>query len=88
MSAEGIPCSSGYNPLYKHDLFKASIQKNPLLYGCDEDKADYSQLYLPVTERVCDEEAVWFGQNMLLGPQEDMDDIVEAIKKIEESFTQ
>lgn len=86
LSAEGIPCSSGYNPLYKHDLFKASIQKNPALYGCDADKADYSKLHLPVTERICDEEAVWLGQNMLLGPQEDMDDIAAAVKKIKESF--
>lgn len=86
LSAEGIPCSSGYNPLYKHELFKASIQRNPALYDCDEDKADYSKLYLPVTERVCDEEAVWFGQSMLLGTQEDMDDIVKAIKKIKENL--
>ena len=88
LSAEGIPCSSGYNPLYKHDLFKASIQKDPVMYGCDADKADYSRLHLPVTERICDEEAVWFTQGMLLGTQDDMDDIVEAVKKIKDSFTQ
>lgn len=87
LSAEGIPCSSGYNPLYKHELFKASIQRNPEVHGCDPDKADYSKIHLPVTERICDEEAVWFTQNMLLGPQEDMDDIVEAIEKVKENFT-
>ena len=86
LNAEGIPCSSGYNPLYKHDLFKASIQKNPELYGCDADKADYSKLHLPVTERICDEEAVWLFQSMLLGTEEDMDDIVAAIGKIKENF--
>lgn len=88
LNAEGIPCSSGYNPLYKHDLFKASIQSDPDLYGCDKDEADYSKLHLPVTERICDEEAVWFGQNILLGPQEDMDDIVEAVQKVKDSFAQ
>ncbi len=87
LSAEGIPCSPGYNPLYKHELFKASIQKNPLLYGYDKADADYSKLYCPVTEKACDEEGVWFFQSMLLGDQEDMDDVVKAIKKIKESFT-
>ena len=39
-----------------------------------------------MTERICHEDAVWLGQNMLLGPQEDMDDIVAAVKKVKESF--
>ena len=85
LRAEGIPCSPGYNPLYKHDLFKASIQKNPLLYGYDKGDADYSKLYCPVTEKACNEEGIWLTQNVLLGTQEDMDDIVEAVKKIRDS---
>ena len=87
LNAEGIPCSSGYNPLYKHDLFKASIQKNPLLYGYDKGEADYSKLHCPVTEKVCNEEGVWLTQRMLLGDREDMDDIVKAVEKIKENFT-
>jgi len=86
LSAEGIPCSPGYNPLYKHDLFKAPIQKCPLSCGYYKGEVDYSKVFCPVTEKACDEEAVWFGQNMLLGDQEDMDDIVKAIKKIKENF--
>jgi len=38
-----------------------------------------------VTERACNEESVWFYQNMLLGTREDMDDIVDAIAKIKEN---
>jgi len=86
LSAEGIPCSSGYNPLYKHDLFKAPIQKCPLSCGYYNGKVDYSKVHCPVTEKACNEEGVWFTQNMLLGDEKDMDDIVEAIKKIKENF--
>ena len=87
LSAEGIPCSSGYNPLYKHDLFKAPIQKCPLSCGYYKGEIDYSKVHCPVTEKACNEEGVWFTQNMLLGDQEDTDDIVKAIEKIRESFT-
>jgi hypothetical protein len=34
-----------------------------------------------VNDQLCDE-AVWFGQTMLLGPRADMDDIAAAIRKI------
>lgn len=86
LSAEGIPCSPGYNPLYKHDLFKAPIQKCPLSCGYYKGKVDYTKVYCPVTENACNEEGVWLTQNMLLGDQKDMDDITAAIIKIKESF--
>ena len=35
----------------------------------------------PENDRLC-EEAVWFMQNMFLGPRTDMDEIAEAIRKI------
>ena len=46
---------------------------------------DYGAVACPVTERACDDEAVWFKQSVLLGTEEDMDDIVEAIQKISEN---
>lgn len=74
LSAEGIPCSRGYHPLYKSDAFGAG------------GAVDYSQLHLPVVEKICNEEAVWFKQSMMLGDQEDMDDIIKAVKKIKKNF--
>jgi len=87
LSAEGIPCSPGYNPLYKHDLFKAPIQKCPLSCSYYKGEVDYSKVYCPVTEKACNEEGIWFTQNMLLGDENDMDDIVKAIKKIKENWS-
>lgn len=76
LSAEGIPCSPGYSPLYKHEMFK--------LLDYDIDYANLNTC--PVTEYVCREEAIWLYQTMMLGTKEDMDDIVTAIKKIKENF--
>ena len=36
----------------------------------------------PQNDRLCTE-AVWLGQTMLLGPRKDMDDIAEAIRKVQ-----
>ena len=35
----------------------------------------------PANDRLCNEEAVWLSQNMLLGSKSDMDDIAMAIEK-------
>jgi perosamine synthetase len=36
----------------------------------------------PQNDRLCDQ-AVWLTQTMLIGPREDMDQIVEAVRKIQ-----
>lgn len=74
INAEGIPLKPGYTtPLYKIPAISNSL------------KGDQCDLYLPETERACKEEGVWFSQNVLLGTKEDMDDIIIAIKKIQEN---
>jgi len=82
LNAEGIPCSGGYSiPLYKQPVFKNNT------FGPAGKKADlgieYGSMYLPETEKACFEEAVWMKQNLLLGTQNDMDDIATAIEKIQ-----
>jgi dTDP-4-amino-4,6-dideoxygalactose transaminase len=85
LNAEGIPCSAGYGfPLYRQLLFLdrsfepfTGLQKS-------ESKVDYGTVSCPVSERACYEEACWLPQHLLLGAQEDMDDIVGAIEKIYE----
>jgi dTDP-4-amino-4,6-dideoxygalactose transaminase len=84
LRAEGIPCSSGYVPLYK-ERFMLSLAQDPLLSRLYGGKADYSKVSLPETEKACYEEGVWLAQNMLLGTREDMDDIVGGIAKVKEN---
>ncbi|MBN1560980.1 DegT/DnrJ/EryC1/StrS family aminotransferase [candidate division KSB1 bacterium] len=81
MRKEGIPTSPGYSiPLYKQPVFQKKAF-GPRGRTIDL-PIDYTAVFCPQTEKACYEEAIWFTQNVLLGTQEDMDDIVEAIDKI------
>jgi dTDP-4-amino-4,6-dideoxygalactose transaminase len=85
MRAEGIPCSSGYVPLYKAPAFQ-NLERIPFIPKSLSKKMDYSEVSLPNTERACYKESIWFRQTMLLGSREDMEDIAAAIEKIKENL--
>lgn len=85
LQAEGIPCDPGYRPLSQMPCVKKT-KKSPLFRRLYGKRAPYSEMYLPITEKACREQAIWLKQNMLLGTKEDMDDIVNAITKIKESL--
>lgn len=87
MQAEGMAgVHGGYSlPVYRQPVMLAEnfgLQTPPLFRGVYPTTPDYRQTACPVTDHVCDEEAVWIRQNMLLGESHDMDDIVAAIDKI------
>ena len=84
VKSEGIPCSPGYKPLYREPAFAHTFADYPLETPYFQGVPDYSCFNCPVTERICAEEAVWFTQNMLLGEEEDVRDIAEAIARIRE----
>jgi len=87
LEAEGIPVFSGYTfPLYRTPMFTEKRFINgafPLGTRYHED-IDYEKFAekCPVAERACASEAVWLPQNVLLGPQEDMDDVASAVEKV------
>lgn len=80
LKAEGIPCAPGYIPLYRMKAINDGIARIKR-YASYKDTGK-ALPNCPVTERACDEEGVWFGQSILLGTKQDMDDIAEAILKI------
>ncbi len=86
LRAEGIPCSSGYGPQYKDGLIEDAL--NSKNFKRTFSKARLNQyrreLHYPDNDQLC-KEAVWFGQNMLLGSKNDIDDIADAILKIYEN---
>ncbi len=85
LAAEGIPCFMGYpKPLYSQPLFQ---QKNFMCYAIPGD-VSYKNVYCPVTEKACSEEAVWILQHAMLGPRGDMDKFAEAILKIKQAVTE
>ncbi len=84
LQKEGLILSAGYSiPLYRQPLFKNQA------FGSRGKKIDlgvnYNTYHLLETEKACYEEAVWFPQFVLLGDEDDMKDIVEAIVKVKEN---
>ena len=84
LRAEGVPASGGYSPLTKEPSVVETLAGRAFqrIYG----KAELDRLaernQCPQNERLCTE-AVWLTQTMLLGPRSDMDQIADAILKIQ-----
>jgi hypothetical protein len=81
LNAEGVPCSGGYGyslpeqPIFREKAFGPFLpQASPRL--------DYRTARCPKSDLLCREQAVWLDQNLLLGPDEDIDDIARAFEKI------
>jgi len=75
--AEGIPLSDPYTPVYRSRLWQPTAREFPQLAG-----VDYSKVSLPVTERASTHESMNLLHHILLGPQQDLDDILGAIEKV------
>jgi len=86
LRAEGIPCSGGYGPQYRDGLIEVALNSKNFKRSFSKERLDrYRQeLHYPDNDQLC-KEAVWFGQNMLLGTKRDMDDIADAILKLYEN---
>lgn len=77
LASEGIPCSIGYrSPLSMEPGMAHVGQKYPHLIRT---------LPCKNAELVCSE-SVWLFQNLLLGSQSDMDQVIEAINKIQNAW--
>ncbi|WP_019987331.1 DegT/DnrJ/EryC1/StrS family aminotransferase [Rudanella lutea] len=86
LTAEGVPCLKGYAPLnkmpYLDDTFKSKNYQKMYPKEMLDFKAYLDRNQCPQNDRICNEEAVWLTQNMLLGTRQDMNDIARAIEKI------
>jgi len=86
LRAEGIPCSSGYGPQYKDGLIEDALNSAGYkrLYSRERLERYRRENHYPDNDQLC-KEAVWFGQNLLLGDKKDIDDIADAILKVYEN---
>ncbi len=84
MAAEGIPCSGGYSPLNSQQFIKTVLASRGYqrLFSAKRLNEWAEQNQCPVNDKICSE-AVWFTQNMLLGPRTDMEQIADAVRKIQ-----
>jgi dTDP-4-amino-4,6-dideoxygalactose transaminase len=94
LHAEGILATAGYDlPLHKNPLFLEAheVMKDDCPFACDHPAArhvDYTRVHLPVAERLCAEEAVWFPQRVLLAERADVQQIVDAAAKVQAGAAQ
>lgn len=83
LRAEGIPASGGYSPLNTQPFVKNTLNSRGYqrLFPEKTLREWPERTACPANSRLCSE-AVWFTQNMLLGPRSDMDAIAAAISRI------
>ena len=84
LQAEGIPCGEGYGPQYYDGLIEEAISSRGFkkLFSEQRLKSYREELHdLPDNDKLT-REALWFYQNMLLAGRSDMDDIINAVRKI------
>jgi perosamine synthetase len=84
MHAEGIPCSGGYQPLYKEPFLANALASRAFqaIYASRRKSEYFEQIQCPANDRLC-ETAVWLTQTTLLGSRSDMDQIAEAMRKVQ-----
>lgn len=86
LTAEGVPVSSGYTPLnkmpYLENAFQSKNYRKMYPAAALDIKKYMQQNDCPANDKLCNEEAVWLFQSMLLGSKEDMDDIAAGIEKV------
>lgn len=86
LGAEGVPCFSGYDTImdkpYLEDAFKTKNFRK--MHPAKElDIKRYLEANrCPVSSTLCNEEAIWLEQSLLLSEKKDMDGIAAAIEKI------
>jgi len=83
LNAEGIPSDGRfYEAVYQSSLFEFAAEKYP---AWAQTKHDF---HCPIAERAGYEESVWLPHQIFLGAEEDVDDVLTAIRKIAENVAE
>ncbi|GJM28234.1 MAG: hypothetical protein DHS20C17_08690 [Cyclobacteriaceae bacterium] len=86
LNSEGVPCYSGYQPLNKMPFLENTFASKNFKQFYTTKQLNYSnyseQNACPFSDVLCDEEAIWLPQYVLLGSKRDMNSIFSAIQKI------
>jgi perosamine synthetase len=82
--AEGVGFSGGYGPLNKEPFLENTLNSRAFraIYTKQEIGRWRERNRCPANDRAC-QEALWFGQAVMLGARGDMEDIAMAVRKIQ-----
>ena len=88
--AEGVPIYIGAHgePIYQNPLFQSMTGGRTWPIRCPgyESSIDYARVHCPEAERIFSTEALALGHRYFLGPLEDMDLILSAIRKVRQNI--
>jgi len=89
LASEGIPAQAGYTPLNKQPFLEDAFSATGFRTIYPKARLDQwrAQNECPQNDKLCTE-AVWLVQTMLLGPRQDMEDIAEAVRKVQAAAPQ
>lgn len=88
LAAEGLGLGAPYAPVYRNGLLNLYDRTSPVPYRDPAAVQDYANLKLPVVERVCDQTGVVLMHNHLLCEPRYIDQLVEAVDKVNGSLAQ
>ncbi len=84
-AAEGLPLHLGHlHPIYQNPLF---VDRNfgPVAYPPGQEPPDYSKVFCPEAERIVAEEGVAMSHAVFLGEPDDVDLMLDAVRKVVEN---
>lgn len=82
MQAEGILCWSGYDPMYRYDLFRPQDSRLAVPSAFPE-YFDLENMHLPVTEWISTREGLWLDEEIFREGEGAVDEVVTALKKVQ-----
>lgn len=88
LAAEGFACNTTYPPVYRHRIMNLYDYTSPVPFRNPEKIQNYADLRLPVTERVVAEEGVVLMHRFLLGDAAYMNQLLAAVRKVNENLDQ
>jgi dTDP-4-amino-4,6-dideoxygalactose transaminase len=87
LEAEGIPAEGRfYEPIYRSPLFQIDPGDFPSLSGLGTSDLPWARTRCQVAEHAAYSESVWIPHQLFLGTEQDVDQIVDAVEKIQSNI--
>jgi len=85
LQAEGIPSWSGYEPMYRNQLFNPRLSRLAVPSAFPQ-CFDYDGMHLPVTERISTAEGMWLDEAVFRAGAEGVYDVIAALRKVQNAL--
>jgi dTDP-4-amino-4,6-dideoxygalactose transaminase len=86
LAAEGFRLVTPYAPVYRSPLLNLYDSTSPVPFRDPNQVQDYANLRLPNVENIVDNTGLWIFHYHLLGNKEYVDQIINAIKKVNDNL--